>query len=105
MVTLLRRVHGFRQPRRRRREATLALLAVAIELQVGEMQRQALRRRDGRERRLGAARHAEIVAMHVQRMRNAELMNRMLQRLDDAARGNAVEWHDVIERKLRAHWI
>ena len=96
---VLGRVHRLREPRRGRREAAFALLAVAVELQMGEMQRQALRRRDGRERGLDVAGDAEIVAMDVQRMRHAELVDGALQRLDDGARGDAVERHDVVERE------
>jgi hypothetical protein len=64
------------------------------------MERQAFRRRDGGERGVGAAGEAEIVAMHVQRMRHAELVHRALQRLDDGARGDAVERHHVVEREF-----
>ena len=58
-------------------EAALALRAVAIELQMREMQRLAFGRFDGRGSGVGAARQAEIVAMDVQRMRHAERLDRM----------------------------
>ena len=69
--------------RRGRGEAALALLAIAVELQMREMQRQVLGRRDGRQRRLEIAGQAEVVAMDMQRMRHAEIVHRPLQRPDD----------------------
>ncbi len=82
------------------RKSARSLAPVAIELQVGQMQRQAFGRLDGGERGFDIPRQAEIVAMQVQRMRHADLVDRALQRLDDLARGDAVERHDVVEREF-----
>jgi len=78
-------VHRLCQPRRRRGKPPLAFLAVAIELQVGEVKRQAFRRRDRLQRRFGVPRQTQVVAMDVQRMGNAKFVHRALQRLYDGA--------------------
>ena len=51
-------------------KAVLALIAIGVELHMREMQRQALRGVDRRERRLDIAGKAEIVHVQMQRMRN-----------------------------------
>ena len=76
-------VHRLGEARRGGGEAALALLAVAVELQMREMQRQAVGRLDRGERGVGVAGQAEIVAVDVQRMRHAERVHRMLQRQHD----------------------
>src|SRR5262249_55507470 len=53
-------VHGLGEARCRRREAASALLAVAIELQMGEMKRQSLGSCDGCKRTVRTARDPEI---------------------------------------------
>src|SRR4029077_1444155 len=68
----------------------VALSAITVELNMVEMERQAFRGADGRERRLHIARHAEIAAMDVQWMHDAELLQRTRQRHDDVARRNVI---------------
>ena len=77
-------IDAFGQARRGGGEAALAFAAIGIELNVGEMQRQSLRRFDRRDDAVGAGGKAQIVAMHMQRMRHAEIDHRALQGLDDA---------------------
>ena len=64
--------------------------AVAVELDMRQMQRQALGGADRRQRRLDVAGDAEVAAVHVQRMRHAELQQAARQRQDDVARRDAV---------------
>ena len=54
------------------------------------VQRQALRRADGGERRFDIAGDAEIAAMHVQRMHDAELFQRAGQGHDNLPRRHVV---------------
>ncbi len=93
---LLGAVHRLGDACSGRRESPRTLPAVSVELQVRQMQRQPLRGRDGGARSVGVSRQAEVVAVHVQRMRHAEVVDRALQRLDDRPRGDAVERHDVV---------
>ena len=95
----LRGVDGFGELRGGGGEALRTLLAVAVELKMRQMQRQAFRRGDRRERGFEVPGQPEIVAVNMQRMRHADLMHRLLQRLDDRAAGHAVIGHDVVERK------
>ena len=68
-------------------EFPVALGAIAVELHMGEMQRQALRRLDGRQRRLDVARHAQMVAVDMQRMGDAEIVHRARAARSGCARG------------------
>ena len=95
-------IDAFGQARRGGGKAASRLRAVGIELNVREMQRQALRRLDRRDDGIGAGGKAEIVAMDMQRMRQAEIDHGALQGLDDVARGDAVPGNDVVERERRA---
>ena len=99
IVTFFAGVDRLGELRRGGGEAVLALLAVAVELQMGQMQRQVLGGGDGRERRLDIAGKAKIVAVDMQRMRHAGRVHRPLQRLDDRARLSAVFGHHVVERE------
>ena len=47
--------------------------------------------------RIGCARDAEIVAMHMRRMRHAERLDCLVQRHQDGARGDAVGGNHVVE--------
>ncbi len=78
------------EPRRARGEVLVALRAVAQELRVRHVDAQALRRADRVERRLDIAGDAEIAAMDVQRMHDAELFERAREREDDLSRRDVV---------------
>ncbi len=65
-------------------------VAVAVELDVGQMDRQAFGAADGRERRLDVAGNAEVAAVDVQGMGDAELVQSARKRHDDVARRDAV---------------
>ena len=71
-------------------EMAVAADAVAVELDVRQVQRQALGGADGRQRRLHVAGNAEVAAVHVQRMRHAELQEPARQRQQDVAGRDAV---------------
>ena len=83
-------VDRFRDAGRRGRELALALGAVAVELDVREMDRHAFGGLHGGERRCHVAGHAEIAGMDMQRMRYREFMQRTRQRRKNRARGHAV---------------
>ena len=96
---VLCRVDRFGELRRGGGKALRALLAVAVELKMRQMQRQVLRRGDRRQRRFEVSRQAEIVAVDMQRMRHAGLVDRLLQRLDDRAACHAVVRNHVVKGK------
>ena len=79
-VMFAMRVDGLRDAAGAGGELAIAFGAVAVELDVREMDRQAFGGVHGRERRVDVARHAKVAAMHVQRMRHAELVHRPRQR-------------------------
>ena len=83
-------VHGLGDLGRARRELAVALGAVAVELHVGEVQRHALARAHGLQGGLEIAGHAQIVAVEMQRMDDAQLVHGARQGGDDAARRDAV---------------
>ena len=78
------------EPRGARGELLLALRAVAQELRMRHVDAQALRRADRVERRLDIPGNAEIAAVDVQRMHDAELFERARERQDDLARRDVV---------------
>ena len=78
-------------------EAGLALLAVAVELQVGEVDPAAFHAFDGGERRGVAAGDAQIAAVDVDRVRDAERGHGVGQRGQDGARGDLVERALLVE--------
>ena len=86
------------------RKAMPAFIAIGIELQMREMQRLAAGRLDRCDRGRDIAWNAEIVAVQMHRMRDFEIADRLLQGLDDLARGETVEGHDVVETK-RPHIV
>ncbi len=73
--------------------------AVTVELHMRQMQRHASRGLDCRESGRDIAWNAEIVGVQMQRMRDLELRQRLLQSLDDSSRGHAIEGHDIVEPK------
>ena len=73
-------VDRLRDARRAGGELAVAFGAVAVELDVGEVDRQALGRLHGRQRRVDVAGHAQVAAVDVQRVRHAELVHRPRQR-------------------------
>ncbi len=95
-------VHRLGEPGRSGGELARPLRAVGVELQVREVEALALGRLDGGERGLHVARHAEVAAVQVQRVRHAELVHRALQRLDDRPRGHARARHLVVQPEARA---
>ena len=68
---------------RGRAPALARLAAVAVELEMGEVRAPAGQRLHGRERGRRVARHAEVVAVDVHRMRKAERVRRVGERLED----------------------
>ena len=96
---VLRGVDRFGELRRGGGKALRAFFAVAVELKMRQMQRQVLRRGDRRQRGFEVSGQAEIVAVNMQGMRHAGLVDRLLQRLDDRATRHAVIRNDVVKRK------
>ena len=81
---------SFGDARGTRGELHVAFGIVAVELDVGEMDGQAIDAADRIERRLDAARDAKVAAVNVQGMGDAQLLQAARERDDDVARGNAV---------------
>ena len=71
-------------------EVAVALGAVAVELDVRQVERQALRGADGGERRLHVAGHAEIGGMHVQGVGEPKLLHGAREGENDLPRGHVV---------------
>src|SRR5665648_209505 len=86
--------------RRSGRELAIPLRPIGVELDVGEVDRQSFRSTDRGERRLHVARHAEIAAVDVERMGDAELFQRAGEIDDDLPRRNAVIGVLLIEIEL-----
>ena len=74
--------------------------AVAQELRMRHVQAQAFRGAHRRERRFDVAGNAEIAAMDVQRMGDAELLHRAGERLDDLPRRHVVVDMLLVEIEL-----
>ncbi len=72
--------------RRPRRKTPVALRAVAVELDVGQVQGQAPGGADGLLRGRDVTGHTQVTAVHVQRVRHAELVYGAAQDLDHGAR-------------------
>ena len=83
-------------------EMPVALGAVAVELHMGEMQGRAFRRLDGRERGLDIAGNAQLVAVDMQRMGDAQLAHRAREGGHDAPRRHAVVGRRNVEAELAA---
>ncbi len=71
-------------------ELEVALGAVAVELNVRQVHRQAFGGADGRQGRVHVAGDAEITSVDVDRMRNSELLHAARKRENNVARGEAV---------------
>ena len=93
-------VDGFGDARRAGRKLHVAFGAVAMELDVRQMDRQSFGAIDRGERRLDAARHAEIAAVNMDRMDDAQLLQSARQRKDDVARRYAVVGVLLVEIEL-----
>ena len=81
-------------------EKPALLLAVAVELQVGEVDGAAFHAGDGGERGGVAAGDAEIAAVDVDRVRDAERGQRVGQGGEDRARRDLVEGAWLVEVEL-----
>ncbi len=78
-------------------ETARSVLAVSVELQVGDVQAGVAGGIHGRQRGFGVARHAEVAAMQVKRMRQAQCLGCRLQGVDDGAGGDLAVRHGVVE--------
>jgi hypothetical protein len=79
------RVYGLRETRTAGGKAARAFLAIAIKLQMREMQRKAFRSSNSGQRGLDIASHAQIVAMNVQPMGQLQFVHRPLKRFHNGA--------------------
>ena len=80
-------------------KALRAFLAVAVELKMRQMQRQVLRSGDRCQRSFEVSGKSKIVAVDMQGMWHAGLVDRLLQRLDDRATRHTVIRNHIVKRK------
>ena len=92
-------IDRLRQLRGGRGKALGTLFAIGVKLQVRQMHRQAARRCNGRQRSLDIAGNAKVVGMDVEGMRHADIDGRLLKRLDNGARGDAIMRHHIVQIK------
>ena len=90
-------VDRFHEARRTRREAFVAFLAVTVELDMSHMDGTALRRFQRRHGRIHIPGNAEIIDMHVGRMRHAKIGHDLLHGFDNAARRDAIFGNLLVE--------
>ena len=83
-------VDGLGNLRRARGKLAITLRPITVELDMGEMHRQSFDAGNGIQRRVEVARHAEVAAMHMQRMRHAQFVHGSGQTLKNATGRDAV---------------
>ena len=75
----------------------VALRTVTVKLDMRKMHRQSFDSLDRRQRRIHIPGHAQVASMHMQRMRNAKVMNRLRQHFENLPGRNRVKRMLLVE--------